>query len=230
MRVTVILAEPTPRDLPGMLHALRYQTYPEFDVLLAPAPGVNVSANGARVIPPLSANPSLLRNSAVAAAAGDVVAFLEPGCVPDPRWLEELVGGYDAPEVAAVGGEPGSLPAVSARTGDARIHASAVVWGHDLPGGLTCPVLPAHNVSFRCEAFLAAGGPRPSAHRGPGPGRPVCPPDRPRAPRVCADHGRRLPDGRCPSARNPGRGPRASYPRVPAAAPAGGCVRRPLRH
>src|SRR5262249_36330075 len=152
-------------------------------------PGVKVSADSTRVVSPTSANPSLIRNAAVAAAAGEVVAFLEPGCVPDPRWLEALLSGYDAPDVAAGGGpagesgEPDSFPSVIARTGDAHVHAAPVPWGHELPRGLTCPILPAHNVSFRREAFLAVGGLEP-ALTGDGAVADLC---------VClTDHGLRL--------------------------------------
>jgi len=44
------------------------------------------------------------RNSGVAAATGEVVAFLDDDAAAEPGWLEELLGGYDDPDVQGVGG------------------------------------------------------------------------------------------------------------------------------
>ena len=44
------------------------------------------------------------RNTALAAATGDVVAFLDDDARPEPDWLERLVTAYDDPRVQVVGG------------------------------------------------------------------------------------------------------------------------------
>src|SRR6187397_1425202 len=44
------------------------------------------------------------RNTALAAARGDVVAFLDDDARPEPDWLEHLAAAYDDPAVQVVGG------------------------------------------------------------------------------------------------------------------------------
>src|SRR3712207_1477155 len=44
------------------------------------------------------------KNTGVALARGDVVAFLDDDAVAEAGWLEHLVAGYDEPQVMGVGG------------------------------------------------------------------------------------------------------------------------------
>jgi len=44
------------------------------------------------------------RKSGIAAAQGQVIAFLDDDAVAEPDWLEQLVAGYDDPRVLGVGG------------------------------------------------------------------------------------------------------------------------------
>jgi glycosyltransferase involved in cell wall biosynthesis len=44
------------------------------------------------------------RNTAIARATGDVVAFLDDDAKADPLWLKQIAGAYDEPGVMAVGG------------------------------------------------------------------------------------------------------------------------------
>ena len=44
------------------------------------------------------------RNSGVALAHGELIAFLDDDAIAEPEWLERLVAAYDAPEVLGVGG------------------------------------------------------------------------------------------------------------------------------
>lgn len=93
------------------LDSLSQLRYPAFEVVVVNGP----SADGTRelldgwgseikVEQCAVANLSISRNIGIAAAAGDIVAFIDDDAIPDPQWLDRLVQGFDSEEIAAVGG------------------------------------------------------------------------------------------------------------------------------
>lgn len=91
--------------------ALAGQTFPALELILvidhnpellararAAFPEARVLDNTAR------AGASGARNTGIAVATGDVVAFLDDDARPEPDWLERLMTAYDDPAVLAVGG------------------------------------------------------------------------------------------------------------------------------
>lgn len=100
------------------------------------------------------------RNAGLAAAAAEVVAFLDDDAAANPDWLEQLIQGYDLAEVQGVGGSIEPLWAV----GRPRWFPTEFDW----VVGCTYRGLPRHvamvrnpigaNMSFRKRLFDSVGG------------------------------------------------------------------------
>jgi GT2 family glycosyltransferase len=135
--------------------------YPRFETIVVDDGSTDASAEiaatfGARVISTESQGLSAARNTGLAAACGELVAYLDDDARPDPDWLAYLAAGFAATGHAAIGG-PNVAPA-----GDGAVAACVA----NAPGG---PVhvlvsdteaehLPGCNMAFRREALAAAGG------------------------------------------------------------------------
>ncbi len=85
--------------------------YPHFELIVVNGPSTDhtedVLAGWAGTIKHCRCdvpNLSVSRNVGIAAAAGDVVAFLDDDAVPHPDWLNRLAPHYARPQIGAVGG------------------------------------------------------------------------------------------------------------------------------
>ena len=93
------------------LRGLAGLDYPEFEVIVVNGPSTDTSAEviarwgGAiKALTCAQANLAVSRNVGVAAAAGEIVAFIDDDAVPHPQWLRRLAARYVDPAVGAVGG------------------------------------------------------------------------------------------------------------------------------
>jgi GT2 family glycosyltransferase len=112
MSVSVVI--PTYNRVGGLqdvLNGLRRQTMRSFEVVVVNGPSTDATAeyldflgDAVRVLENPERNLSRSRNLGIAAAAGELVAFLDDDTIPDPRWLEQLVAPFADERVAGVGG------------------------------------------------------------------------------------------------------------------------------
>lgn len=99
------------------------------------------------------------RNTGVAHASGEIVAFLDDDAEAEPDWLAQLARGYDAPEVVGVGGH-----AEPVWNGQPDWFPPEFLWvvgcSHSGLPAQSGPVrnLIGCNMSFKRSAVMAAGG------------------------------------------------------------------------
>jgi len=97
------------------------------------------------------ANISHARNLGTAAAAGQVVAFIDDDAIPEPRWLEHLVAPFSDPLVAAVGGYVRGRNGISFQWKARAVDQSGESWPLDLDGPRPCAPTLAEGQAVRTE-------------------------------------------------------------------------------
>jgi glycogen(starch) synthase len=112
MRVSVVICTRNRADeLANCLASLEYQTAVEFEVLVVQGPCqdstdglIDRYAGRIRHLRCEHANLSEARNIGIAAAAAEVVAFIDDDSVAHPKWLEQIISAYTAEDIGGVGG------------------------------------------------------------------------------------------------------------------------------
>ncbi len=118
------------------LDAMARQTYRSFEVIVLPDEAANGLASGNErgyplsVIPTGKVRPAEKRNIGIAAAKGEVVAFIDDDAYPEEHWIENAIKYFSDSEIGGVGG-PGVTPpgdGFLARAGG-RVYENILVSG-----------------------------------------------------------------------------------------------------
>jgi glycogen(starch) synthase len=155
------------------LAALRFQRHPDFEVIVVEGPSeigwgqvASEQHQWVRRVSCGEANVARSRNIGIAAASGEVVAFVDDDAVPEPRWLAELAAAYEDERVAGAGGivvdKTGMRLqyeyALCDRLGRPSFDCRRPFPHETLPGADPLPYLQGTNMSFRRETLVAIGG------------------------------------------------------------------------
>jgi GT2 family glycosyltransferase len=99
-----------PRELDRCLTALRQLRYRPIEIVVVACEAGRAAAARHERLPWLHVIPNretglcVARNDGIAAAGGDIVAFIDDDAVPEPTWLDHLVQGMEATGAAAATG------------------------------------------------------------------------------------------------------------------------------
>lgn len=158
--------------LESCLLQLRLQRYPRFEVIVVNGPSTDDSE---AVLAKFSgeiktrrnprANLCVSRNLGIAAAAGEIVAFLDDDSFAHPDWMREALVAFDDPLTAAVGGFSYRFRDETVEFSNGVLTETAYPWPiRPRPGshhrgteGLWNTVT-GNNCLFRRDALLAVGG------------------------------------------------------------------------
>ncbi len=112
--------------------------------------------------------PAAARNCGSKVARGEILAFIDSDCIASPQWLEELVGFFDDPEVAAVGGLVDGMHTSSFLDRYELVMSSLTLGNRERSGqkGDDTFYLPSCNLLVRSSVFREASGFNPEMHVG----------------------------------------------------------------
>ncbi|WP_439137110.1 glycosyltransferase family 2 protein [Roseicyclus sp.] len=163
----VVVSAGRPRALDRCLTAVSQMRTTRAEVIVvADSDGMAVARQhdyGARLtlLAQEGANISAARNIGIAAAAGEIVAFIDDDAVPEPDWAEAMLAGFENPAIAAATGPVIGRNGISLQWGRMAVD----VQGQDrwLPAGDQIrpdevPKLHGTNMAFRREILSRTGG------------------------------------------------------------------------
>jgi mycofactocin system glycosyltransferase len=112
--------------------------------------------------------PAAARNCGSRSASGELLAFIDSDCIASTQWLEELVGLFDDPEVAAVGGLVDGMHTSSFLDRYELVMSSLTLGNRERSGqqGEDTFYLPSCNMLVHSAAFRTAAGFDPELHVG----------------------------------------------------------------
>lgn len=172
--VSVVVASLNrPSCLRCCLIALSQQSYDNFElVVVADAAGAEAGktlafSNQIKWLENPGGGISAARNAGLAAAAGELVAFIDDDAVAEPTWLAHLMAGFVGPEIHAVGGYVRGRNGISFQWKARHVDASGIEHALELadtaPQVVNAPAGHAvktegTNMAFRRATLMQLGG------------------------------------------------------------------------
>jgi GT2 family glycosyltransferase len=141
------------------LEACMAQTHPDCEIIVVDDGSMDRTAEIAKdfdvqYVHQENAGPAAARNNGARIASGDVIALTDSDCIAEPNWIEELINGFDADNVVAVGGTYGIANESSPL---ARIIHEEIQIRHEKFSD-TVDFLGSFNVAYKKDIFLEVGG------------------------------------------------------------------------
>ena len=160
MLVSVVIpAHNAAGTLPKCVKACLNQTYTQVEVIVVDDGSEDDTPQAAQSFPIRyirqdQAGPAAARNRGAREARGDLVAFTDADCIPEPDWVERLVEGFTRDGIVGVGGTYGiaNPDNLLARIVHEEIMARHARFGDEVD------FLGSFNVAYRRSAFEAVGG------------------------------------------------------------------------
>lgn len=149
------------RTLPDCLQGLSQLDYPNFEVIVVDDGSTDRTASIAReygytVISTENRGLSEARNTGLAAATGEIVAYIDDDARPDPHWLTYLAATFLTTNHAGVGG-PNIAPPGDGPIADCIANAPGGPI-HILLSDQEAEHIPGCNMAFRTSCLRAIGG------------------------------------------------------------------------
>ncbi|NKX45116.1 glycosyltransferase family 2 protein [Roseicyclus persicicus] len=163
----VVVSAGRPRALARCLTALGQLRSTRVEaIVVADAPGLAVArahplADRLVLLPQGEENISAARNAGIAAAAGEVVAFVDDDAVPEPGWAEAILAGFDDPQVMAATGPVIGRNGFSLQWGRMAVDATGRdrwLAADETPGPAEAPKLHGTNMALRRDCVTRTGG------------------------------------------------------------------------
>lgn len=160
LRVSIVIPVYNRASLIGpVIEALLDQAYKPFEIIIVDDgstdnTGKIVSSYQVKYIYQENRGPAAARNRGFRESGGDIIAFIDSDCVARKDWLENLIKGFDSPEVGAVAG---SYDIANPESLLSRLIHEEIKWRHS---GFKRYIraFGSYNVAIRREVFEKVGG------------------------------------------------------------------------